>query len=103
MDDIKVARKLLHLKSSAEKRGLEFNLSFTSVKNLLSSKKCFYTGVTFVDKEQHPLMLTIDRVDNNKGYIKGNVVACTKEFNEKKSGITMEDIKLLYKKLNGRM
>lgn len=79
--DVIIAKKLIQLKESATKRGLEFNLQFKDVKQLLSRKVCHYSGVRFNNKDNE-LRLTIDRVDNRMGYIKGNVVACTYKYNQ---------------------
>ena len=82
--DADVARKFLQVEESARKRGIEFSLNLTTVKNLMKAKKCKYTGwdYDYADPERSP---TFDRVDHNKGYIKGNVVSCMKCINDLKS------------------
>lgn len=95
--DLDVAKKLLHLAQSAKDRNLEFTLSFKTVKRLLTVKRCYYTNVEF--EESGPLARTIDRVDTLKGYIEGNVVACTSSINGKKVNLTLEEIENLYKKV----
>jgi hypothetical protein len=95
--DLVVAKKLIHLAQSAKDRNLEFNLSFKTVKRLMSVKKCYYTSVEF--EEQGANCRTIDRIDASLGYIEGNVVACTNEFNGKKCNLTVKEIELLYKKV----
>ena len=97
--DLQIARKLVALYSSASDRNIEFDLPFQSLKNIFNAKRCYYTGVEFSNKPNHPLSRTIDRVDNNLGYIAGNVVACTKEFNGKKANLTKDDIRLLARKV----
>jgi hypothetical protein len=37
-------------------------------------------------------IFSIDRVDPKKGYVEGNVVACTVEINSKKSNLTIDEI-----------
>lgn len=96
--DERVARKYLSLKDSAKVRGIEFSLSLTSLKNIYRSKRCYYTGQTMSLGGNNHNSLTIDRVDNTKGYVSGNVVACVKWFNEAKGSLTPEDIKILYKR-----
>ena len=95
--DLEVARKMLKIFQSANDRNLEFDLSFKTVKRLMSYKKCYYTGKEF--KEDGPLGRSFDRVDSSKGYIEGNVVACTIDINQKKSNLSNEEITILYEKL----
>lgn len=95
--DLDVARKMLKIYQSANDRGLAFDLSFNTVKRLMSYKKCYYTGKEF--KEDGPFGRSFDRVDSSKGYIEGNVVACTVDINGKKSNLSNDEIILLYEKL----
>lgn len=95
--DIVIARKLLNLAQSAKERELEFNLSFRTVKRLLNQKNCYYTGVPF--ETEGSKVRTIDRVDAAKGYIEGNVVACTQEINFKKSNLSIQEIDMLFLKI----
>jgi hypothetical protein len=94
MNDIKIANKYLNLYKSAKDRGKEFNLTLTSVKNLLNAKKCYYSGLMLT-----PETLTIDRINNDKGYIIGNVCACHFKINQLKSNLGKKDILRLAKKL----
>lgn len=81
--DKKVAYKYIQLERSARKRGKEFDLSLVDVRNLLRRKSCYYTNVAF---ETYGLnRRTIDRLDSSKGYVKGNVVACTFLANQAKN------------------
>ena len=95
--DLEVAKKMLKIYQSAVDRKLAFNLSFETVKGLLSYKTCFYTGKEFEQDGQYAM--SFDRVDSSKGYVEGNVVSCTVDINSKKSNLTYEEIKLLYEKL----
>ena len=80
--DTDVAKKFLSLKESAERRGKHFNLSLTSVRNLLQADKCKLTGIPL-----NSTNFSVDRIDNTKGYIKGNVCACDKAINTLKGNI----------------
>lgn len=97
ISDIEVAKKLINIYQSAQDRKLQFNLSFEYVKKMLEYKTCYYTGKAFT--EDGPHARSFDRVDSDKGYIEGNVVACTIEINGKKSNLSFDEISCLYHKL----
>lgn len=97
ISDIEVAKKLINIFQSAQDRKLQFNLSFEYVRKMLEYKTCYYTGKAFT--EDGPHARSFDRVDSDKGYIEGNVVACTIEINGKKSNLSFEEISCLYHKL----
>lgn len=66
---------------SCRSRGIEWGLSLVSVRNLLRSRTCPYTGKTMTrPKGGGPNLatdITVDRIDNSKGYVPGNVIACS--------------------------
>ena len=97
ISDVEVAKKLVNIHSSAQSRNLEFNLTFEYVKKLLEYNTCYYTNVIFT--EDGGSARSFDRVDNDKGYVIGNVVACTIDINGKKNNLTIDEIVCLYKKL----
>jgi hypothetical protein len=97
VNDLTVAKKMLQIKKSADDRNLPFDLSFSETKKLLTAKRCFFTKIELNEIDQHPDKRSFDRIDNSKGYINGNVVACTTAFNQRKGNITIGDIELLYK------
>lgn len=94
--DADVAQKYIQLKQSAESRGIPFGLSLNTVRRLLTVKTCYYTKKPFSDKQEDADSRTMDRLDNDKGYVEGNVVASCKCINSKKGQLTLEDIKLIY-------
>lgn len=98
VSDLEVAKKMLKIYQSAADRKLEFNLSFESVKKLLTYPTCYYTNKKFED--DGPLSRSFDRIDSSKGYIENNVVACTVDINGKKSNLSFDEIECLYKKLS---
>ena len=98
ISDVEVAKKLVNIHSSAQSRNLEFNLTFEYVKKLLEYNTCYYTNAEFT--EDGPYARSFDRVDNEKGYIVGNVVACTVDINGKKNNLSIDEIVCLYKKLS---
>lgn len=97
LQDYVIAKKLISLKSSADSRGLDFDLKFATVKRLLKTKTCYYTGKKFTKGGTNAR--TVDRVDATKGYVEGNVVSCTLDINAKKSNLTIDEILLIAKKI----
>ena len=93
MCDLQVAKKLISMHKTAAERGIKFDLPFLSLKNLLRAKRCYYTGELFT--KANPV--TVDRVDSSLGYVKGNVVACTHDFNSRKGGLSVTEMKLVLK------
>ena len=87
-EDLALCQKYVALADSCKQRKIKFDLSLQALKNVKKSKKCFYTGATFTDDNQ----LSIDRVDNSKGYEDGNVVACSRALNTRKGDLTVEEI-----------
>jgi len=97
ISDVEVAKKLINIYQSAQDRKLQFNLSFDYVRRMLEYKTCYYTNKPFT--EDGPNARSFDRIDSDKGYIEGNVVACTIDINGKKSNLSFEEISCIYQKL----
>ena len=96
ISDLDVAKKLVAIKTSADSRGIEFNMSLKRVRQLLNTKKCFISGARLNRIQQDPNQLTFDRLDNTKGYTDDNVVACSLRVNRLKDSLTIDDITMLY-------
>lgn len=82
---ILVQTKYLQLMTSASSRMMDFDLTPSYVKKLLDRKTCFFTNIPFEDTPESPYRRTIDRVDSNLGYVKGNVVPCCYFINQLKN------------------
>ena len=96
VSDLQVAQKLISIKTSADNRGIEFDMSLKKVRTLLNTKKCYISGEKLNDIQNDPNKLTFDRVDNSKGYTDDNVKACSLRMNRLKDSLSFEDIRLLY-------
>ena len=87
--DIYAAKKYINKIKHASDSGIEFSLSLFEFKRIVSKKLCFYTGVIMSkpigESSAKDSDLTLDRIDNSKGYVSGNVVACTKAANNIKA------------------
>ena len=89
-EDISLAERYVAKAKSSRDRGIEFNLTFSEYKRLSKIKRCQYTGIVFSEyhngsPKNENTMRTLERIDNSKGYIKGNVVAVCKSINGIKS------------------
>ena len=98
ISDLEVAKKMIKISQSASDRKLEFNLKFETVKRLMNYSTCYYTNKPFGD-EGGLYARSFDRVDSAKGYIEGNVVACTVDINQKKANLSLEELTMLYNRL----
>ena len=76
-------------KTNALNRKLDFSLSFETFKSLMSQKECFYTKQKYSFSDD----ISIDRLDNYKGYVEGNVVSCHVSINQLKDDFSFEEIK----------
>lgn len=101
ISDLEIAKKMLKIYQSAQDRKIEFDMSFEAVKKLMSYTHCYYTNRRF--EEDGQFARSFDRIDSAKGYIDGNVVACTVDINGKKSNLSLEELELLYHKLTAKL
>jgi hypothetical protein len=98
--DVELAKKYITKATRAEKANIDFELSFFEYKKLMNRKTCAYSGLVFSEVNEknewkHPWQgRTIDRIDNSKGYISGNVVAVCNGVNKLKS--QWEDPNLIF-------
>lgn len=90
---IRVANKFVSLYRSAKSRNKEFNISYLDVYRLLSRKTCYYTGIPFDDDINKR---SIDRIDSSRGYVKGNVVACSLRVNQIKNKLFEDKSSSMY-------
>ena len=82
-------------------------LSAEEIVDMHQSQKglCFYSGLPYVleshrkDVRNDPLLVSIDRVDNEKGYTKDNVVLCALFTNIAKYTWNVVEIRRLWKHL----
>ena len=85
-----VAGRYLQLKNGAYTRGKDFNLTLLDIRRMMQRKTCFYTRKRF-DESSSNWKRTFERVDPHKGYVKGNVVVCSKWANALKNVMFEEE------------
>jgi hypothetical protein len=80
-------------KNNAKSRNIEFNLDFEYFKNLLINN-CFYCNAipanVYMRSYYNVTYNGVDRLDNNLGYIKNNVVSCCKICNISKNNYSTD-------------
>lgn len=77
--------------SRAKVRNIEFNLQ---PEDITVPDECPYLKVPFIigTKENYQYTHSLDRIDNDKGYIKGNVEVITKKANSMKNSASTEEL-----------
>jgi hypothetical protein len=86
--DLEYARRYSIKAKNAHEFGHEFTLTFAQFKRLFNRKYCQLSGVKLITSDSNsPYYPTLDRLDNLKGYIQGNVVCCAHFVNQFKSVI----------------
>ena len=89
---LKVKRRLEHTQASAKRRGKDFNLDFNYLVNILDQKVCAYSGEAFNNSIEDE-KLSLERFNNDIGYIKGNVIPVKKKYNTMRSDWTLDELK----------
>lgn len=85
-------------KQRALKYGYEFNLD---VEDIIIPEKCPLLEVPLImgDKDDYEYSPSLDRIDNTKGYIKGNVWVISKKANSMKNSATKEELSIFCKNI----
>lgn len=84
------------IKYGAESRNLEFNITKEYIWNIYENQngKCALSGllIEFGTKDAHEIKTaSLDRIDNSKGYIEGNVWWVDKKINQMKLDFTVNE------------
>lgn len=83
-------------KKASKIRQIDFKINIEQFKSLIKSN-CFYCGLIPSSyhkyRTQTIIYNGIDRVDNSKGYVEGNVVPCCKDCNFSKHDNSLEHFK----------
>ena len=84
-----------------KRRKIFFNLTredffevFWNQVETLGGIYCAYTGAPMTHKrgagKRIKTNISLDRIDNTKGYIKDNIIFCTSDFNDLKGSVTID-------------
>lgn len=82
---------LTSAKNRAARKGLEFNLELSDI---VIPEKCPLLEVPFHfgTKECYDYSPSIDRIDNSKGYVKGNIQIISMKANAMKNSASLEEL-----------
>lgn len=78
-------------KARAKEKGRDFNIELSDI---VIPTLCPVLGTPMVGP-------SLDRIDSNKGYVKGNVRVVSKRANMLKNNATIEELELVLKDLKG--
>jgi len=90
--DNPIGKMLQQAKTRAIKKNLDFNLS---EEDIFLPEKCKYLDVPLTNKQGHGIVwenYSIDRIDNNKGYIRGNVEVISRKANSMKNMASQDEL-----------
>lgn len=98
---LKPASRYSYTKNTARTRGLDFGFTKEDFFKVINDN-CFYCGDFFRSSGAG-----LDRVDNSKGYVPGNVVPCCKDCNQMKADLSQDHffvhlVKIYAKYIQGR-
>lgn len=94
--------KVSRLKQSAKRRGIKFNLTAKYLESLGRPKYCKYLEVEldYSTSTLLPNSPSVNRIDNTKGYVEGNVEIISNKANTMLSDTSKEDLKVFLKNVS---
>lgn len=112
-ESVFISQTLYSLKTRANKKGLEVDVTQEYLKSLLDASEysCSVSGLkmnleSHPRKKANPFKASLDRIDSTKGYIKGNVQWVCWSVNQMKSDKTEDEFKFwvetLYKAISSQ-
>lgn len=89
----KVYTRLITTLGSAQRRHKEFNLTPEYLFNIMQQTHCAYSGEKFgTAKGNHPDSMTLERWNNDLGYVMGNVIPVKQKYNTLRGNNTIEGL-----------
>lgn len=83
-------------KANANRRNIEFTLTKEDFENLPTICPIYNIPISYRNANRDN-SISIDRIDNSKGYVKNNIVFISVKANRHKNEMSFEDIERLYK------
>lgn len=91
--------KYRSLNSKAKFKGLEMKISFKQYTEILKNNKCYYCDISLIGTSGSSL----NRIDNNKGYLVSNVKPCCGICNKIMNNFSIEELSSRVYKIVARM
>jgi hypothetical protein len=89
---VSLDKKIYHrLKSRSKLKNLEFNLELSDI---IIPNKCPVFNIPFIYGDKN-WTYSVDRIDNSKGYIKGNIIIISNRANRLKGDFSIEELKTM--------
>ena len=88
-----IHNKVQGAKHRASRKGFEFTITDEIVEDILKQQngKCYFTNIELTFKTHDWCSLSIDRINNDLGYTKENIVLVTKFVNSSKNSLTNQE------------
>lgn len=99
MFNVAVAEAYISKYQNAKSRGKEFSLSLIVFANIKAQTHCAYSGIKFSNNNP----MSFERLDNNIGYVDGNVIPVIRRFNTIRGCMSLDEIKSKINQLNERI
>lgn len=95
----RLKRLIACARTRANNKSLAFNIDLEYIESLLTlqNNRCSYSGIIF--KQGTPFAMSMDRINNSEGYIKGNIQLLCKIVNSGKLTISEKDYLKLIEKI----
>lgn len=89
--EVTIAGRLVSTFNSADRRGKDFNLTLQYIANIIAQDRCAYSGEKFDNSDENEKM-TLERFDNNLGYVEGNVIPVKKKYNNARADYEKDEL-----------
>ncbi len=85
-------------KNRAKRNNIPFNIT---IDDIIIPERCPLLNVEFISgtKGNYQYTYSLDRIDNEKGYIKGNIQVITNKANSMKNCATLDELKVFCKNM----
>ena len=93
--NVNLKRLLQHLKQSAKRRGLDFDLTELYLENLSFPLTCpiLHVPLEYGLRKYSEFKPSVDRIDSDRGYVQGNIQILSLKANRAKNNLSEVELK----------